>query len=80
MMDDAMYFILFQNTDTLEHMPLIGPFTNEVDATRTLDGFSMEMDDKDEFTAVYGGEVVSVVSPSEAVAKYIELIPGFGQD
>lgn len=75
-----MYFILFQNTDTLEHMPLIGPFIGKDIAELVLDRFIDEMDMMDEFTAVYGGEIVESVSPADAVAKYIELMPGFGAE
>lgn len=75
-----MYFILFQNTDTLDHMPLIGPFMSENMAGHELDRINDEMDMMDEFTAVYAGEIVESVSPVDAVAKYISLMPGFGAD
>lgn len=75
-----MYFILFQNTDTLDHMPLIGPFIGKDVAESVLDSFIDQMDMMDEFTAVYAGEVVESVSPVDAVAKYISLMPGFGTD
>lgn len=74
-----MYFILFQNTDSLEHMPLIGPFTEKDNAQFYLDQFISIMDEKDEFTAVYGGEVVESIMFAGAVDRYIELMPGFGE-
>lgn len=70
MPESNMFIVVFLNTDEIDFMPVtFGPYPTQEQAEEARLAFIRDMDDIDEFSAVWAGAVLPVVPYAEAARR-----------